>query len=216
MGGKRAQAWMRRVERLLLAIAAMSLAWYATVHIEASREQAALSEELDRSRATLASPPPAAAPSAKPIARSYRNAAPPRVAKHASAAPADLLTRIEIPRLRLSTIAREGIDLRTLRASAGHVPGSALPGETGNAAFAAHRDTFFRPLKHVREGDEIRVTTPDGVFTYVVSATQVVEPEDVSVLRATPTPTLTLVTCYPFDYLGSAPQRFIVSAQLVR
>ena len=104
----------------------------------------------------------------------------------------------------------------TLRGSVGHVPGSALPGEAGNSAFAAHRDTFFRPLKGVQKGDEIAVTTKDGEFRYVVSATRVVEPSDVSVLRASNEPTLTLVTCYPFDFVGSAPSRFIVTARLVR
>jgi sortase A len=95
------------------------------------------------------------------------------------------------------------------------VPGSALPGQPGNAAFAAHRDTYFRPLKGVRKGDEIAITTRDGDFRYLVSGTRVVDPSDVSVLRGSNEPTLTLVTCYPFDYVGSAPKRFIVSARLI-
>jgi len=131
-------------------------------------------------------------------------------------APRSVVARIEVTRLRLSALAREGVDTRTLRAAAGHVPGSALPGELGNAAFAAHRDTFFRPLQGIRQGDEIAVTTPSGNFRYVVSGTRVVDPSDVSVLRASREATLTLVTCYPFDYIGSAPQRFIVSARLVQ
>lgn len=200
--GERAAAWMRLVERLLLAVAAVSLVWYAGVRIEAAREQSALSSELERSRATL---------EAKPASRTSGVPERPR-----APAPRSLVGRIEVPRLRLSALAREGVDTRTLRASAGHVPGSALPGEIGNAAFAAHRDTFFRPLQGIRKGDEITLATPRGDFRYRVSATSVVDPSDVSVLRASSDATLTLVTCYPFDYIGSAPQRFIVSARLVQ
>jgi len=197
MRNSRRLSWLLGVERLLYAIAVVSLVWYGAVHIGALREQTALAEELERSRATLGT-----------AARDV-----PRTAQPALRA---LVGRIDVPRLKLSTLAREGVDARTLRGSAGHVPGSALPGEAGNAAFAAHRDTFFRPLKGVRTGDAIAVTTPHGEFTYVVSATRVVDPSDVSVLRASTEPTLTLVTCYPFDYVGAAPHRFIVTARLVQ
>jgi len=193
----RRSVWLRATEGSLYAIAAVALAWYAAGHAAAAREQAALAAELEQSRAALQSP-----------AHAARTMAPP--------APRALVGRIEIRRLSLSALAREGVDTRTLRGSVGHVPGSALPGEAGNSAFAAHRDTFFRPLKGVQKGDEIAVTTKDGEFRYVVSATRVVEPSDVSVLRASNEPTLTLVTCYPFDFVGSAPSRFIVSARLVR
>ena len=124
------------------------------------------------------------------------------------------IARIDVPRLKLSALAREGVDIRTLRGSVGHVPGTALPGEPGNAAFAAHRDTFFRPLAGIRKGDFVLVTTPDGVHRYRVYATRVVEPTDVTVLRSGQQSQLTLVTCYPFDFVGSAPQRFIVHAEL--
>jgi sortase A len=197
----RTNAWTRRVERLLFAVAAVSLLWYAGVHIEAAREQAALSDELEQSRITLY------AASASSADAAPRKAAPP--------APRSLIGRIEVPRLGLSALAREGVDIGTLRGSAGHVPGSALPGEVGNAAFAAHRDTFFRPLQRIRAGDEITIATAAGDFRYRVSQTRIVDPSDVSVLAASPDATLTLVTCYPFDYIGSAPQRFIVSAHLM-
>jgi sortase A len=118
--------------------------------------------------------------------------------------------------LKLSAAAREGVDRQTLRSAVGHIPGTALPGAPGNAGFAAHRDTFFRPLKGVRTGDEVVLTTPNGVYRYSVVTTRVVDPSDVSVLSTTTDPTLTLVTCYPFDYIGSAPQRFIVRANLIR
>lgn len=126
-----------------------------------------------------------------------------------------MIGRIEIPRLHLSALAREGVDNRTLDLAAGHVPGTALPGDPGNAAFAAHRDTFFRPLRQIHTGDVVAVTTPRGSYRYLVTSTRVVDPDDVSVLDSTPQATLTLVTCYPFTYIGSAPQRFVVRAALV-
>lgn len=192
-----AAAWMRVVERLLFAVAAVALIWYAGVRVGAAREQAALSDELDRSRVALATGAHAAGA--------------PRVTV---SVPRSLIGRIEMPRVRLSALAREGVDMRTLRGSAGHVPGTAMPGDAGNAAFAAHRDTFFGPLQGVRVGDAITITTPGGDFRYIVSGTRIVDPSEVSVLRSTAEPTLTLITCYPFDYIGSAPQRFIVSARL--
>jgi len=194
--GRRRLDRLRTIERVLFAVAAVALTWYGGVHIAAAREQAALAGELERSRATLQ-------PSS------------PHVARTAALAPRALVGRIEVPRLKLSAMVREGVDTRTLRGSAGHVPGSALPGEPGNAAFAAHRDTFFRSLEGVRKGDRIAVTTPAGEFRYVVSGTRVVDPSDVAVLRSSNDARLTLVTCYPFDYVGSAPRRFIVTATLV-
>jgi sortase A len=182
---------LRALEGALYAIGVVALSWYLTVHIGAAREQAALAGELERA-----------------MQHTSRTAVRP--------AAGALVGRIEVSRLNLSVFAREGVDTRTLRRSAGHVPGSALPGEPGNAAFAAHRDTFFRPLQGVRKGDEIAVTTAGGEFRYVVSATRIVDPSDVSVLRASTHATLTLVTCYPFEYIGSAPRRFIVTARLVQ
>jgi sortase A len=94
----------------------------------------------------------------------------------------------------------------------GHIPETPLPGEPGNAGLAGHRDTFFRSLRAARPGDRIVVTTPDAVVHYAVRDTRIVEPSEVSVLAPTPEPTLTLVTCYPFNYVGAAPKRFIVRA----
>jgi sortase A len=182
---------LRVLEGVLLVIGLASIGWYTSVRMTASREQVSLSRELDR----LATSGTAA--TAKAV--------------HASRG---LVGRIEVPRLQLSAVAREGVDVGTLRRAVGHIPGTALPGERGNAGFAAHRDTFFGPLKSVRKGDEVIVTTPRGVYRYAVTGTRIVEPEDVSVLDPTSEKILTLVTCYPFDYIGSAPQRFIVRAAL--
>ncbi|MGE5836105.1 MAG: class D sortase [Acidobacteriota bacterium] len=124
-----------------------------------------------------------------------------------------LIGRLEIPRLNVSVMVMEGDDDATLARAVGHLRETALPWEPGNAVIAGHRDTFFRPLENVREGDEIRMTTTRGTFDYRVVRTDIVEPDDVSVLAPTPIRSLTLLTCYPFVYVGSAPQRFIIHAR---
>ena len=130
-------------------------------------------------------------------------------------APGSTVGRIEIPRLGVSAIVRAGSDARTLQLAVGHIPGTALPGEAGNVGLAGHRDTFFRRLQDIRAGDRIRMVTPEGAFEYAVARTDVVEPADVWVLDDTGQSVLTLVTCYPFSFVGSAPQRFIVRAELL-
>src|SRR5579884_771438 len=127
----------------------------------------------------------------------------------------ELIGRIEIPRLNVKAIVREGDDDGTLRHAVGHIPSTALPGEPGNVAFAAHRDTIFRPLRNIRKNDRIIVSTLDGTYEYLVQSTKIVSPTDVSVLQASSEKELTLVTCYPFYYIGSAPRRFIVHATQV-
>ena len=107
--------------------------------------------------------------------------------------------------MNMSVMIMEGIGSRTLRLGAGHVPGTAL-------AFAAHRDSFFRPLKDVKVDDTIRMTTPDGVTEFRVTSTKVVPPTDTSVLDEASDKRLVLVTCYPFYYIGPAPKRFVVEA----
>ena len=126
-----------------------------------------------------------------------------------------LIGRIEIPRLQLSAIVMEGDDSRTLRRAVGHISGSPLPGQIGNVALTGHRDTFFRPLRNIRRDDTILVTTLQGEFRYRVVSTRVVSPQDVAVLDSTRDERLTLITCYPFFFVGSAPNRFIVRAQRV-
>ena len=122
------------------------------------------------------------------------------------------LGRIEISRIGLAAMIMEGIDNRTLRHAVGHFPRTALPGQQGNVAIAGHRDTFFRALRHIRTDDEIMLTTLRGSYRYRVVATKVVEPEDIEVLDGSDDAILTLVTCYPFDFVGPAPQRFVVRA----
>src|SRR5579871_6866478 len=124
-----------------------------------------------------------------------------------------LIGRLEIPRLGLSVVLIEGDDARILRRAVGHVPSTPLPGQTGNSALTGHRDTFFRPLKNIHADDIITVTTLDGEYRYRVVSTSVVSPDNVSVLNAGQGEMLTLITCYPFYFVGSAPDRFIVRAE---
>lgn len=124
-----------------------------------------------------------------------------------------LIGRLEIPRLRLSVLIREGLDTQTLRRAVGHVPRTAMPGAPGNFVVAGHRDTFFRKLRLVQRGDEIRVTTSIRGFRYQVEELLVVAPDAVDAIQATPHPSCTLITCFPFDVIGSAPKRMLVRAR---
>ncbi len=123
--------------------------------------------------------------------------------------------RVEIDRLGLSTMIFEGTSDRTLELGVGHLAGSAVPAASGNVVLAAHRDTFFRPLRKIQTGDAIVLTTPRGRYAYQVQSTEVVKPTDVSVIQPTRNAQLTLITCYPFTFLGAAPERFIVHAARV-
>ena len=126
------------------------------------------------------------------------------------------LGRMEIPRLGVSVILVEGVKPRDLRLAVGHIPGTAFPDELGNVGLAGHRDTFFRELKGIRRGDLIVVTTIRESTQYSVEWTHIVKPRNVEVLEASPEPVLTLVTCYPFYFVGPAPERFVVRASRIR
>jgi sortase A len=119
---------------------------------------------------------------------------------------------ILIPRLGLAAMVVQGESSAILRHAVGHLADTALPGEMGNVVLAGHRDTFFRPLKDVRAGDAITLRTRDGDHEYLVESTAVVPPTAVDVLEPTGGRTLTLITCFPFSYVGAAPNRFIVRA----
>lgn len=127
----------------------------------------------------------------------------------------DLIGRIKIPRVGVSAIVLHGVGKKTLRRGVGHIPGTALPEHGGNVALAGHRDSFFRGLKDIRKDDTIELATPDGTFEYRVEWTKIVRPRETDVLEEEGTPSLTLVTCYPFYYVGSAPKRFIVRAHRI-
>lgn len=196
---------LRWLERLFLVIGFVSLGYYAYVSMETWLYQEWENRELE---AILESGPPAAP---APAPRSDGTPAP-------SVPPAPqrgMVGRIEIPRLEVSAMIRTGIDTRTLQLAVGHIPGTALPGQRGNIGLAGHRDTFFRQLRNIRPDDEIRVVTPAGTFMYRVQFTTIVQPRDTWVLNRTSAPAITLVTCYPFTYVGTAPKRFIVRATAV-
>jgi sortase A len=125
----------------------------------------------------------------------------------------DVIGELEIPRLRISVMVFEGDDAGILRLGAGHIPGTALSPGSGNIGIAAHRDTYFRALRVIHTNDVIALKTPAGTSRYTVTESRVVRPTDVAVLDRAPGRDLTLVTCYPFSYVGTAPERFIVHAQ---
>lgn len=127
----------------------------------------------------------------------------------------DVIGEIRIPRLELKVIVVQGGSPKALRRAVGHLPATALPGEPGNVVLAGHRDTFFRPLRSIQLGDRITFKTVDGEFEYLVESTEVVLPSDVQVLQPSSDRILTLVTCFPFYYVGAAPKRFIVRARQV-
>jgi len=129
--------------------------------------------------------------------------------------PDGVVGRLSIPRLGLSAIVRDGDSDNTLRVALGHIPSTAFPGQSGNIGIAGHRDTLFRALRRVRKHDLIWLETPSGKYAYEVQSLQIVKPVDVAVLRPGLEPELTLVTCYPFTYIGSAPDRFIVHASQI-
>jgi sortase A len=179
------------IERVLLGTGIVCLVWWGVVSLQATRYQSQQRVVLERMRMT----------------------APAVVGASAVLPTGFLIGSLDIPRLRLSAVIAEGDDDATLKVAIGHLPDTALPWHKGNSALAAHRDTFFRPLQHIRVGDELRVSTVHGDFQYQVRETRVVGPNDVWVLDPTDRPTLTLITCHPFSYVGKAPRRFIVRAE---
>lgn len=166
---------------------------------------------------------------AKPEAATATSSPRPEVLEPAHPAEGSVLGRVEIKRLNVSAMVREGADAKILSIAVGHVPSTSLPGATGNFAIAAHRDTLFRALKDIKEHDLVTFQAPTATYTYEVAGTRIVKPSDITVLRpdggglipaSDKAPgdndkLLTMITCYPFYYVGSAPKRFIVEAKLV-
>lgn len=199
---RRVLTWAQRV---LFACAVLTLGYCGFVLVDAWIFQSRESRDLDRllrdqRAANEGAPQPESSTSLK--------GAP-------AAAKDGLIGRIEIPRLGLSVVVAEGIDKTTLLRAVGHIPGTALPGKPGNVGIAGHRDTFFRPLRNIHRNDIITLTTSLSEYRYRVVSTRVVGPTEVSVLFPTGNEILTLVTCYPFYFVGAAPNRFIVRAERV-
>jgi sortase A len=199
---------MLRIVSLVLVVAGLVCILYVGWSIyDQVRFQAV---ENQRFEAELTALPVGAAPSSDPRVSFPSTARP--VPGLLTASDSRTIGRLEIPRLNLSVMIGEGVDSATLRRAAGHVPRTALPGEPGNFVVAAHRDTLFRPLRNIRIGDAIAIRTRNGTFRYVVDSVQIVAPDYLRVLEPTSQESCTLITCFPFDYVGSAPRRFVVRA----
>lgn len=196
---------LRWTQRGFFAISVFLLAYCGFVLIDSWMFQNAGRRELERDlvgRQTAGGEGESRESPAKP-------AAPPRVVTEST------VGRLQVPRIGLSVIVIEGISKATLRRAAGHIPGTPLPGQAGNIGIAGHRDTFFRALRNIRQDDIITIATPLADYGYRVVSVKVVSPSDIAVLDSTRNQILTLVTCYPFYFVGSAPNRFIVRAERV-
>jgi sortase A len=123
---------------------------------------------------------------------------------------------LTVPRIHVQAPLFEGTSDLTLDRGLGRILGTARPGELGNIGVAGHRDGFFRPLKDIQVGDTIDLATASGIAVYNVKHLEIVDPDDIQVLKSSSASTLTLVTCYPFYFAGHAPKRFIVEASLTR
>lgn len=192
-----------RADRALVAFGLACLLVYATVTVQTAVYQRKAKAEIDEmiSARGLGGP-------VSPLGRMPGVATP--------LVPGELIGRVDVPRLKLSAAVAEGDDSATLDNAVGHLPDTPLPWHRrGNVAFAAHRDGLFRGLKDIRVGDEVRVVTARGEFSYRVLKTHIVNPADVWVLASTPRPSVTLITCYPFSFIGNAPKRFVVQAEMV-
>jgi sortase A len=197
----RSKAW-RFAQRFFLVAGLLALGFTACSYVARYVYQAYENREFDRALLAHRVAPTTPPDSAKP--------------HHSTASWRLLIGRLAIPRLSISAMVKEGIDDRTLGLAVGHIPSTAMPGETGNVGLAAHRDNLFRSLKDVARDDEITLTTLDNTYTYRVVSFTVVNPEEVSVLApSSGENTLTLVTCYPFYFVGHAPKRFVVRARQV-
>jgi sortase A len=201
-----ARVWRRRLGLLSVLVGGTLLVWVTADTWQRRAVQIRAAQQLAASRTVAA--PRWAAPELPGEPSLPLEPAPPLALGAAVA-------RIRIAALDVDAMAVEGIDLDTLRHAVGHFPGTALPGEHGNSSFAGHRDSFFWGLRDVTAGQRIDVETAGETFVYEVVETRVVAPTQVDVIDPRGGIDLTLVTCYPFDYVGPAPHRFVVHAQLV-
>lgn len=190
---------VRWIEVGLAAIGVACLIWAGTVSMSAVAYQARQRVLLQRPGSSVEQPDADRASTVAVRATGFAGA----------------IGRLEIPRIGLSAVVAEGDDEKTLRVAVGHLPDTPLPWQEGNAAFAGHRDTFFRPLRRIHVGDEIRLATPRGEFRYRVTRHTIVDPEELWVLEDSADAALTLITCYPFDFVGPASRRFVVQAERI-
>lgn len=185
----------QKVGRALVLTGALALVAFGWLTLQSIRVQRDAGRDLDRLLADRRSPE-------SPI-------------HQASESRRTIFGRLEIPRLRLSVIIFEGATADVLQVGAGHVANGGAQTSGENVVIAAHRDTYFRPLRNIQRSDSLILKTPTGTSRYVVESTEIAAPSKVQVLYATPDPELTLITCYPFYYVGPAPKRFVVHARKV-
>jgi sortase A len=197
---------LKFAERALWVIAVTSLGYCSIAYASAAVHQHRQRTLLKAARAENGLARDGSGAEAVPSLTSATNAPASTAADHG------VLGTIEIPRLNISSIVEEGVDSSTLWEAVGHLPGTALPGQNGNSALASHRDTYFRGLGEVETGDLIVFRSPTANYRYRVESTRIVEGSATDALPDSATPTLSLITCYPFRYIGAAPQRFIVTA----
>lgn len=196
---------MKRAGNLLLLVGSALLVWCAVVWTGTALFDWYEGQQLSQSANRYLPASPGASVAA-PAGDSHA-ALPDRPHRH------EIIGRLAIPRLHVSTVVIEGDDDAALRFGAGHVPWTPLPDQAGNVGIAAHRDTVFRGLRQIALRDDIQLTTAEGSYHYRVTSTEIVRPEDTGVLDSAARDELTLVTCYPFFYIGPAPLRFIVHAR---
>jgi LPXTG-site transpeptidase (sortase) family protein len=194
-----------------LAGAGIFLGWPTAIWVDSQLAQWSGARELERQMLAAAQAPPH---SAKRMSQEGEAVVPDRsnTGREAMTKRGAVLGRLDIPRLKMNYVVLEGTDAHTLDRSIGHIPHTALPGQKGNIGIAGHRNTHFKRLEWIRRNDEIVLTSPQGKFRYRAEWVSLFEPEDLQVLDASHGPALTLITCFPFEYVGNAPLRFVVRA----
>lgn len=223
LSGKESMKRLDKVGRLLIACGVALLLFYsaARIHEFAFYRMAMGQFERLKERATTydstpkkgIAPLPLAVPAPNYYSWSRERIRHYEASLAASVAPPIALLRVA--RINIEAPVLEGTDDLTLNRGLGRIAGTARPGQIGNIGIAGHRDGFFRQLRNIKPGDRVELETPRGTATYIVDHLQIVNPADANVLQSGSTSSLTLVTCYPFYFIGSAPQRFIVHAALV-
>jgi len=213
------RAWIRRsliwLEYLLLLSGILILAVDLTALSEGRLRSRALLRRFTDLRLTTSQPRGSSdSRDHSPKDNSLPRQSQPLDSHHSAAGSSAVLAVLRISRLGLAVPLLDGTDALTLNHSAGHIAGTARPGEAGNIGIAGHRDSFFRGLKDVHVGDVIDLERTNGSDKYTVDNILIVAPSDVYVLRRRNTPSLTLITCYPFYFIGNAPERFVVEASL--
>jgi sortase A len=189
---KRGQQFMRGTQRVLVICGAMALSYVGLMLLSARMYQKDAELNLEQ----------------QIYAQGQHEISLPKM----SVKEGEVLGRIEIPRIKVSVVVLQGTTSQTLLHGVGHIEGTALPGEPGNIGIAGHRDTFLRALKDIHNHDEINIQTAAGIIRYEVDWIQITVPTDGAIVFSTTGSALTIVTCYPFHYIGAAPERFVVHA----